>query len=420
MRQPLSFRLMPRMPSRIAELRAVLFGLVLAPGPTAVAQEVIELPAQDRRLTTDLEEVYRVGGPSATEAWQSIGLVEWVGFDEAGRLFLFDEQALRIVVVNRGGGLERVFGREGEGPGEFSFPTAFAVFRDGAAVVYDAGRNAFLLFAPDGSFERQIRLTPGTVGGVVSVLGMEAAWRGQTVIPSVAITSTVFGPGRQLTVEKGPVERVILSGQEAERVPIARHRRAGYAPPEDPVVFEPTLRVAPLPGGGAVFLDSTTYSVNVADSAGGVVRVLRRSFRPREVTEGLRDSWRESRLELLRSELGGDLLDALPVADRDQFFRDALSDLEFHDEVPVVRTLKTDWDGLIWVERTSETMTRDGLTGGPIDILSAEGAYIGTLPPGSVPMPSAFGPDGLVAFTEVDSLGVTTIAVKRFRSGVPR
>lgn len=411
---------MPRIPARTADMRAVLFGVVLAPGPTAVAQEVIELPAQDRRLATDLEEVYRVGGPSATEEWQSIGLVEWVGFDEAGHLYLFDEEAYRIILVNRDGGLVRVVGRKGEGPGEFSLPTAFAVFRDGATVVYDAGKSAFLLFAPNGSFERQVRLTSGTVGGVVSIIGMETAWRGRIVVPSVAVTSTAFGPGREVTVEKGPVERVILSGHEAERVPIAHHRRTGYGPPADPVVFEPTLLVAPLPGGGAVFLDSTTYSVNVADSAGGVVRVLRRSFRPRDVTEGLRDSWRESRLELLMSELGGDLLDALPVADRDQFFRDALSDLKFHDEVPVVRTVKTDWDGLIWVERTSETMTRDGLTGGPIDILSAEGAYIGTFPPGSFPMPSAFGPDGLVAFTEVDSLGVTTIAVKRFRSGVPR
>ena len=306
-------------------------------------------------------------------------------------MHLFDEQALRIIVVNRDGGLVRVVGREGEGPGEFSLPTAFAVFRDGATVVYDAGKSTFLLFAPNGSFERQMRLTSGTVGGVVSVLGMVAASRGRIVIPSVAVTSTVFGPGRQLTVERGPVERVILSGQEAERVPIAHHRQTGYGPPVDPVVFGPTLLVAPLPGGSAVFVDSTTYSVNVADSAGGVVRVLSRSFRPREVTEGLRDSWRESRLELLRSELGGNLLDALPVADRDQFFRDALSDLEFHDEVPVVRTLKTDWDGLIWVERTGETMTRDGLTGGPIDILSAEGAYLGTFPPGSFPMPSAFG-----------------------------
>lgn len=47
-----------------------------------------------------------------------------------GRLVLLDVQAKQVVVVDPGGGEPVVFGREGEGPGEFERPMALAVAGD--------------------------------------------------------------------------------------------------------------------------------------------------------------------------------------------------------------------------------------------------------------------------------------------------
>ena len=65
----------------------------------AGAQEVIELPAEDRRLEPVFEEVYRVGSLSG-EDWEQFGNVRMVGFDGAGQLYIFDSQADRIFVVS--------------------------------------------------------------------------------------------------------------------------------------------------------------------------------------------------------------------------------------------------------------------------------------------------------------------------------
>ena len=55
---------------------------------------------------------------------------------------------------------------------------------------------------------------------------------------------------------------------------------------------------------------------------------------------------------------------------------------------------------------------------GPIDLLTADGGYLGTYPADATRMPSAFGPDGLVAFIERDELDVPTVVVRRLPSDV--
>ena len=53
------------------------------------------------------------------------------------------------------------------------------------------------------------------------------------------------------------------------------------------------------------------------------------------------------------------------------------------------------------------------LEDGPIDVLTADGEYVGTFTTGATEMPDAFGPDGLAAFIEFDELHVATIVVRR-------
>ena len=96
------------------------FTLVLAAGAVPLAaQEVIELPLEDRFLDADFEEVYRVGA-LAGEDWETFGNVFGVVFDRSGNLYVVDSGAARIVMVNTEGGFVRQLGGAGEGPGEFS------------------------------------------------------------------------------------------------------------------------------------------------------------------------------------------------------------------------------------------------------------------------------------------------------------
>ena len=67
----------------------------------ATAQEIIDLPAEDRPLTPDFEELYRVGSVSGAD-WEQCGNVRRVGFDGAGRLYVFDNLADRVTIVDPG------------------------------------------------------------------------------------------------------------------------------------------------------------------------------------------------------------------------------------------------------------------------------------------------------------------------------
>lgn len=130
------------------------------------AQEIIRLPAEDRWLDADFEEVYRIGSLTG-EDWEQFGSVRRVAFNDAGQLYVFDGQADRIVVVGPAGEYLRGFGRRGEGPGEFRNAVAVAVFRDGRVVVADSGHRAYQIFGADGVFERMVRME--SEGGVRTV-----------------------------------------------------------------------------------------------------------------------------------------------------------------------------------------------------------------------------------------------------------
>ena len=103
------------MPS--ARLSQLAVGSFFALGsPALLAQEVIELPAEDRILEPEFEEVYRVGSLDGDE-WEQFSRVNAVGFGQSGNLYVMDDQGGRIVIVSQEGEFVRDFGRIGDGPG---------------------------------------------------------------------------------------------------------------------------------------------------------------------------------------------------------------------------------------------------------------------------------------------------------------
>ena len=81
----------------------------------------------------------------------------------------------------------------------------------------------------------------------------------------------------------------------------------------------------------------------------------------------------------------------------------------FYPVIPVIRRVRATWDGRIWVMRQGDELLEDG----PIDVLTADGEYLGTYRTGGTKMPDAFGPDGLAAFIELDEFDVATVVVRR-------
>lgn len=382
--------------------RVLLPWLLLA--PSADAQEIIELPAEDRWLVPNFEEIYRVGSLSGAD-WEQFGYVRKVGFDGAGLLHILDMQAAHILVVDRSGGLLRTMGGPGEGPGEFKDALSFAVMPDGRVVVADWGDLAYEILGVNGDYERRVRMGAGDEINRLWDFMPDPA--GDALFSAVGGQFLVFrgGPSGAQAPTARPIERLDLTGDVVTRDTVAE----GWLPPggelhtgwREPKVFGPWMSAGMLPDGSVAFTDSSAYAVKIARPGTGVWRILVRPRQPVPVTGRMIEAERDRR----RKEY--EAVDD-PIFLRSA--REALANLKFHDEVSLLRELRTGWNGEIWVQRRGEEPHDNN---GPIDVLTMDGRYIGTYAAGAVAMPDAFGPDGLVAFIERDELGVHSVVVKR-------
>jgi hypothetical protein len=186
-----------------------------------------------------------------------------------------------------------------------------------------------------------------------------------------------------------------------------------------PRAFDAGLFVGVFPDGRLAVADSTTYAVKEVAPGEGVVRTLRRPFAPREVTRRDRTDERERQLAQIAARAGGGgraysaegggRSMSVGAGRAAALLEARVESLEFAAEMPVLAGMAVDWAGQIWVERTGGRVGEDG----PIDLIDAEGRYVGSIDPDSFRMPNAFGPDGLAAFIDTDEMDVPRVEVRR-------
>lgn len=422
-----------------AMVGALVLALHLDIAPSA-AQEVIDLPGQDREIASNFEEVYRVGSFDG-DTWETFGEIAGAGFDEAGNLYLLDRQAALITVIDPEGNYLKTIGGPGEGPGEFRMALSFGVTRDGRAIVMDLGHRSYQLFDPDGEFERMVGMD--FTSGAIRVGGFQPYAGGNAVLQTggggVQAMARTGGGGAPAAPTSRPIELISLAGSEVEATTLVE----GWMPPAGdgsdeemelegggmriqmsagamPRTWEPALLAGTLPDGGVVFSDSTAYTIKVANASGGVDRVIRRPFSPTPVTERMEEAERERRLAeleagdgpqmrmMVNNGSGGGAQAVSPEMIRG-IQENQISQMRFYPELPVVTGLSTSWTGKVWVERRGDEPEGEG----PIDVLTAAGQYVGTLPAGATATPDAFGPNGVAAFIEEDDFGVPVVVVRR-------
>ena len=418
----------------------VLTGLALGSHNHALqAQQVIEVTGQDRHLDAAFEEVFRVGALDG-EPWEMFGTVRTAAFDGRGNLYLFDGSGgptgrwtdARILVFNASGDFVHEFGSTGQGPGEFNVPVAMAVLRDGTSVVSDIGHRAYQLFDEAGEFVRAVRVGAAELS-ILFANAMHADPRGAGVY---ALPTRVGPTMGRAPADSRPVLRLDLASEnmtadtvakgwlppppetadgEVEGV-VIQGRRVTYAElgMGQAMVFEPVVLTGVLPDGRVVFSDSSAYALKVTgDGDPGVARIITRPLDPEPVTPAIERAEKDRR-DSLRVALGapgaGQRILQLPGSDgTPETVTIDMPEPAFYPELSIIHALATTWDGHIWVQRRGPHPETDG----PIDVLTADGDYIGTFPAGTPGMPAAFGPEGLVAFIELDELDVATVVVRR-------
>lgn len=376
------------------------------------------LDGPDVTLIAATEEVFTVGSV-AGDSWDTFGRVTSVHFDAQANLHIYDLQAEHILVVGPDGSLIQTVGGPGEGPGEFGGVNTAIVERDGSYTVL--GFMHIDLLEPGGAFVRRIHQSPvtGMVRGdmtlpdgrlvVTSASGLdeeeEEFGRPIHLLP-LDSSALLDGSGPQLhyTAWELPEETEDESGMSGDlETGMTFHIAAGRA-------FEPNLALDVLTDGRIALTDSIGYRVKLIGLDGSVVGTIERAILPIPVDDAIMEAERERYRERTSS------LAAMQFSVPLQLEQEGVEGLTFADEVPVLYGLKADWEDRLWILRRGPT----GDDAGPTDIVTPDGDYIGTLPPDGLRAPDAFGPDGLMAYIELDDLEVATVRVVRLLALEPQ
>lgn len=413
-----------------------------ATGPASPAH------AQDRHLSADFSEVYRIGGLGAP-SWALFSTPGPMGFDASGNLYVLDRQASQVVVIGVDGRLIMSTGRRGEGPGEFQIPYDLLVWRDGRFVVPDLGHAAYQAFSSDGRLEGFVRMdkqpnpleAAGYLGRVIRPGPQGTTLYAQGMLNAVrhllgSEVRELLGMAEAATeVDERGIERIDLSGEVAEARTVLKAWRPPRDEPSEEVTvrdladpstlveafggsryYEPRLHWDILPDGTVAYSDSSAYLIRFAAAGGRTTSELTRPILPEPVSRRLRSRTIEREIRKQESEQVDDepsVMDAmlrgylrgLSDARREQIER-----RPFSDEVPVIRDIRATWEGVLWVQRRGEEAWDDE---GPIDVFGLDRRYLGTFAAGDTKMPDAFGPEGLVGFWALDELDVPIIVVRR-------
>lgn len=407
-------------------LAAPLLAAALLSTAAQAQDRVVRLPERDRALAGTPAQVFAIGRADGA-AHETFGIVAGVAFDAQDNLYVLDRQSARIMVYDRTGRFIRQIGSQGEGPGEFMAPLQLAIGGDGTIIVSDLGRRGYTLFRPDGTFLRNVvmedwmpALSGGIAwhprGGVVATYrqGLEqregSGTRTENVMPLLFQSLAGGQPTRLYNVPQSTrvEQRSEAPGQVNVRV-------------SPPPAFSPPVLFGVIPSGQMALSFTPGYTVRILDAAGQTVRYLQRPVRPRLTTEADRERARERRREMIatgrgaiRVQLGGGGAGGgrAPRGEpsRQQMER-MIGEMTFADTIPALQGLRVAPSGKLWIERTGPVVGEPG----PIDLVTPEGQYVGTIT-GSR-LPDALSRSGLAAYVERDENDVERVVVRRLPEG---
>lgn len=372
-------------PLAVAQRDTLPGGIVAmhSPGPTGWHDTLGWKLVPDGRVGGALDEPGELIDP------QSIAL------DDAGNLYVADQQPAVIKMFAPDGRFVRTMGREGQGPGEFV--TAFISARGGRLAVQDPRNSRLSLFDTAGTFirswssgcciwapiqfDRQHRVYVPAMSGP----DVEASYR-------YVRYDTIGTAIDTVSVPKGEEPRMwtVRSGSGGNRLQMMT-----------PVPFTPQMRHAVAPDGSIVFGWTGEYRL-VRTDGHDTLGVMSRDWTPDPLSEERRQRHVDGMVERMGPGMDEVVLrNSFPVG-------------EIPSTLPAFAELNIDGGGNIWLTTDADSASAR------FDVFSPEGAWLGrvTIPESFDPFtPAAWGTDRLYVARE-DEDGVPYIARYRIARAV--
>ena len=352
-----------------------------------IAESPVEASPDEWRL--QLPPVLRIGrNEGGDDGPDLFGRITQVIRLSSGDIAVAEGLANEIRVFDDGGGHLRTFGRNGEGPGEFTTLSTIAELPGDTIVAVDPRGGRASLFTSSGTFARSFLIprlpgasAPNVIGWLDDgILLIDALTRSPSRDTRDQSTHFLYAVGRDGEVLGTLGE---FAGQQLGR--------NGYA-----LAFGGRAEFA-AGGDLAWYGHSSRFELVGHDRSGSVRRIVRADRIPVAVTQAEIDQSRAAAEESLRGMSG-------PAVER-------IRATEFASTHPVHDRVLSDEAGNLWVERYRSRLIEDSI-GREWDIFDAEGSLIGhVVAPGGFQI-TYIGAQ-FVLGVHSDSLGVETVQMYR-------
>jgi len=258
-----------------------------------------------------------------------------------GRIVVADDRAKQLRVYSPEGAFLQAVGRRGRGPGEFDALGGVYAWRADSIAAFDYSLRRVTLYSTQLAFGRalEFRNTPGYwVQGVVqdSLLLLRSFGSAQMPleVPGTYWDSTwliLVGPAGQTdTIGRFPQRKVAGA--------VGRDLRTLLSNPDfvqlAPVLSATAARTHIVIGTGE------SFSIDLYDTAGSLVRGIRRTWKPESVDGRYIQDYKQKRVEFL--------LNVTPNADATSL-RERVDRLMYLDTKPAFLGIFADPDGGLWV-----------------------------------------------------------------------
>lgn len=349
----------------------VTTAVILLSAPPAIGSEEPVGPTAD---TIRFRLAWEVAS-GAHPAGDSLGELSGVAVDGWGNVYVSDFSAARLWIFSSAGEFIGPLGRKGQGPGEFRAPTGIAIDRNGYLYVRDTYR--ITRYRPDSIRRRTTQLDETFLGPP------NADWR-STRATRFDRAGRLYYPGHRWQGDGTATRfylRFVPGRRDVDTLFVPRYsnepqltahvrtsERGGRMLPGLsglPFASRPVWDVTIA--GNLISGDGKTYTLQETDSAGRVVRTLRRTVAmeripSREIQEST--AALEHRLDSIAAFL-----------DRVQGMPEEVRERRIPTTFPAYMAVYTPPDGSVWVRRWPVNGRRETI----FDVFSATGVFSSTV-----------------------------------------
>jgi hypothetical protein len=256
-----------------------------------------------------------------------------------GRIVVTDEGSRQVKFFAPDGQLLRAAGRQGRGPGEYGTLWTVRPFGPDSLMVFDYNLERVSILDSQGSFGRLFPVVlgrnywaQGVLHDTLVFLASPGEGQQRSDMPGTYWDSTWFvlyrGPGLPIDT----IGRYAL----AERPGTGGARARAYH-------FGHRLQFAL--GSDRIFMGwSESYQIGEYSTDGELLRIIRRAYEPRPVTDEVKAQFRLDYEAMVRAEAG----DVPPEQMRR--FLEFVDDADYADYLPAYSALRLDSEGNLWAE----------------------------------------------------------------------